>query len=179
MVEPIIFQVVGYQNSGKTTFISKLIAELSKEKWRVITIKHHGHGGQPDLVADKDTSKHSDAGAIASLVEGNGRLILHAEQSSWSLAQQIQLATMLEPDFIIIEGHKKKEFPKVVLLREQDEDRKLLQELENIKAVFYWQENYPELVHSDIPSFQINEEQGLSYILNFLISMRSKAIDAR
>lgn len=53
VVTPIIVQVVGFQNSGKTTFVKKLLQELSKQNIYVATIKHHGHGGKPDVVEKK------------------------------------------------------------------------------------------------------------------------------
>ena len=171
LVNPLIFQVVGFQNSGKTTIMTKIIAGLSHQKWSIVTIKHHGHGGQPDVVKDKDTSKHIDAGAICSVVEGNGRLILHAEQSSCNLAQQIQLVSIFNPDLILVEGHKRSEFPKVVLLRDQEEDHKLLEELENIKAVFYWQQVIPNNV-PDVPCFHINDEKGLIWLIDYLKNQR-------
>ena len=45
----LILQVVGYQNSGKTSFVSELTARLSATGLRVGVIKHHGHGGTFDL----------------------------------------------------------------------------------------------------------------------------------
>lgn len=42
----LILQVVGYQNSGKTSFVSELTKQLSSAGRRVGVIKHHGHGGR-------------------------------------------------------------------------------------------------------------------------------------
>ena len=47
LVTPFIFQIVGYQNSGKTTFLNKLISHLTAVGINTATIKHHGHGGKP------------------------------------------------------------------------------------------------------------------------------------
>lgn len=44
-----ILQIVGYQNSGKTTLMEKLIQALTYEGMKVATIKHHGHGGYPEV----------------------------------------------------------------------------------------------------------------------------------
>lgn len=44
-----ILQVVGHQNSGKTTLIEKCIKELTNHGIKVGTFKHHGHGGKPDI----------------------------------------------------------------------------------------------------------------------------------
>lgn len=73
-----IFQITGYQNSGKTTVMERLIATCKIHGLTVGTIKHHGHGGFPERISvQKDSEKHRLAGANVTAVEGNG--ILHIE----------------------------------------------------------------------------------------------------
>ena len=91
LVKPVIFQVVGYQNSGKTTITAKLIETLGESGFKTVTIKHHGHGGRPDTAKQKDTEKHLDAGALASIIEGDGRLILQADNYESTLEEQIAM----------------------------------------------------------------------------------------
>jgi molybdopterin-guanine dinucleotide biosynthesis protein B len=137
LVKPVIIQVVGYQNSGKTTFITKLLKELGRCGSKVVTIKHHGHGGKPEVPEQKDSTKHLNAGAIASMVEGEGRAILQVESDSFGLEKQIELLGYFQPDMIIIEGHKHAYYPKIVLLRDKA-DIPLLKEVNNIHYIFYW-----------------------------------------
>ena len=54
-----VFQIVGYQNSGKTTLMEKVISGAAEKGVRVAYIKHHGHGGAPDA---KDSTRHQQAG---------------------------------------------------------------------------------------------------------------------
>lgn len=56
---PSILQIVGYQNSGKTTLVEKVVHALAERKMKVATIKHHGHGGFPEVAQKiaKDTVK--------------------------------------------------------------------------------------------------------------------------
>jgi molybdopterin-guanine dinucleotide biosynthesis protein B len=133
LVKPVIFQVVGYQNSGKTTFLLKIIHTLKKQGLTVVTIKHHGHGGKPDVVQKKDSSRHLEAGALAALVEGEGRLVLHAENSEWNLEEQLRLMEYFRPQVILIEGYKQERYPKLVLVKEKG-DYLLLTKVNNIKA---------------------------------------------
>ncbi len=162
---PFVFQIVGYQNSGKTTFMKKLISELGKEQISVVTMKHHGHGGKPDIAQEKDSTEHIGAGALASLVEGDGRLILHAEKREWKIEEQIQLLSLLQPEIILVEGHKFAQFPKGVIVRKQ-EDAELLSMLENIEVIYYWE---PSLIKGiDIPSFHIDDQAGYIYAVNIL-----------
>lgn len=78
MVTPKILQVVGYQNSGKTTFVTQLVQALTEKDFNVATIKHHGHG-EPDVVTNKDSSRHIVSGASTTIVEGEGMLLMQAK----------------------------------------------------------------------------------------------------
>lgn len=156
MVRPFVFQVVGYQDSGKTTLSEALIRRLKEAGMAVVSIKHHGHGGKPDIPAGKDSSKHIRAGASASLVEGGGRLVLHSENESWPLEEQIKILSAFNPDVILIEGHKNATYPKIVLIRSVDDERGLLN-LENIIAAAYW--NAEPITKADYTYYPIQDKQ--------------------
>jgi molybdopterin-guanine dinucleotide biosynthesis protein B len=169
LVKPIVFQIVGYQNSGKTTLMSRLIERLSSEGVNVVSIKHHGHGGKPEAVPNKDSSKHLHSGAVASMVEGEGHLLLQALKPIWTLEEKIQLLSFFNPDIILIEGHKKATYPKLLLIRNRD-DLELLKITNNIQAVISWEE-IPDLqlnLTGGISAFHITDEQSLDYILTYL-----------
>lgn len=48
-----ILQVVGYQNSGKTTLIEKLCQLAECEGLKLGCFKHHGHGGHQIVFSKK------------------------------------------------------------------------------------------------------------------------------
>lgn len=156
-----VLQVVGYQNSGKTTLVTKLIHRLKDEGFKVGTIKHHGHGGTPTLGDNgKDTEQHRLAGASVVAVEGEGTFQLTAE-GAWTLEKMLILYEMLSLDVVIVEGYKKEQYPKVVLLRDE-KDQTLLTELTNVKAVISIK---PQLV-TEYPYFTRNEEAAyLTYLV--------------
>ncbi|MFJ7368001.1 molybdopterin-guanine dinucleotide biosynthesis protein B [Lysinibacillus sp. NPDC098008] len=133
-----ILQIVGYQNSGKTTLMEQLIAHVTVKGLRVGTIKHHGHGGIPTIEATKDSLRHEQAGASVTAVEGGGTLRLSIHQNSWQLADIVAIYADLPMDLILVEGYKNEQYPKVVLLR-TTEDQALLQQVSNILCVLYWQ----------------------------------------
>jgi molybdopterin-guanine dinucleotide biosynthesis adapter protein len=171
MVKPLLFQLVGYQNSGKTTSLYEVINRLSTQRYKVVTIKHHGHGGKPDVVKNKDSGRHVDAGAYASLIEGEGRILLQAEKDDWDIAEQIQLASALSPDIILIEGHKHEVFPKAVLLRDE-KDLHLLEELTNIKVILSRQPEITSMLQKGLSYPVYSEgEDFYSWIVNYLVSM--------
>ena len=166
LVKPVLFQVAGYQNSGKTTLSLKLIEQLAAAGLKVATAKHHGHGGRPDVVESKDSGMHVKAGAAVSLVEGGGRMIIHAENEKWSLSEEIEMLSCFKPDVILIEGYKKEPYPKAVILRDES-DLELVEKLHNIQVVLY---RDPELANilndSDLPVLNIDD--GVSWILEYI-----------
>jgi molybdopterin-guanine dinucleotide biosynthesis adapter protein len=169
VVKPVVFQVVGYQNSGKTTITAKLIEDLVKKGLKTVTIKHHGHGGRLAALPQKDTEKHLNAGALASIVEGDGSLMLQADNFYPSLEDQIELMKFFHPDVILIEGYKLKSFPKLLLLRDES-DLSLLDTVSNVSAIVYWKEEMQEQITSRIkvPSFHINDEGALIWTAQVL-----------
>ncbi|PEG13055.1 molybdopterin-guanine dinucleotide biosynthesis protein B [Bacillus toyonensis] len=163
-----IIQIVGYQNSGKTTLVEKVVHALAESEMKVATIKHHGHGGFPE-VAQKDSERHRKAGAVVSSVEGAGLLSLSSLREEWSLQEIIRLYEFFEVDTILIEGYKKENYPKVVLLRSA-EDIELVHKVENVVAVITWY-NAPVNLREEYKVFHITEEK--LYIDWFLQTVRS------
>ncbi|ACM14962.1 molybdopterin-guanine dinucleotide biosynthesis protein B [Bacillus paranthracis] len=166
---PSLLQIVGYQNSGKTTLVEKIVHALVERKIKVATIKHHGHGGFPE-VAQKDSERHRKAGAVVSSVEGAGLLSLSSLREEWSLQEIIRLYEFFEVDIILIEGYKKESYPKVVLLR-SEEDVELLHKVENIVAVITWYDA-PANLREEYTVFHITEEE--LYIDWFVQTVRRK-----
>jgi molybdopterin-guanine dinucleotide biosynthesis adapter protein len=172
LVRQIIYQVVGYQDSGKTTIILKLIEILKNEGIKSATIKHHGHGGRPDILSQKDSAKHINAGAVASLVEGGGRLCLQADETALTLEDQIRFVDFFRPDIILIEGHKKESYPKLLILRDES-DFSLISDVTNIKTVIVWNKDWIDAVREKlrVPVFHIKEEIALTNISKDLMKL--------
>lgn len=156
--KPSIFQIVGYQNSGKTTLTAKLIERFTQKGQHVGTIKHHGHGGMPASGDEqKDTFRHREAGALVTGVEGAGMLQIHAKKEEWTLKDIIRLYEDFSMDVILIEGYKRAEYEKVVLIR-SEEDLSLLHTLKNIICVISWVSLSP-VVSDTYPVFHIKDEK--------------------
>ncbi|KHD85250.1 molybdopterin-guanine dinucleotide biosynthesis protein B [Heyndrickxia ginsengihumi] len=131
-----ILQIVGYQDSGKTTLMEKLVNMLSDQGFRVGTLKHHGHGGAPMLPAQKDSTRHFEAGSMMAGVEGEGTLSLAIHNNNgWQIDELVDFYRTLPLDILLIEGFKKASYPKLVCLRNDEEDLQLL-ELSNVVAAF-------------------------------------------
>ncbi|MBQ0138062.1 MAG: molybdopterin-guanine dinucleotide biosynthesis protein B [Kurthia sp.] len=153
-----ILQVVGYQNSGKTTLMEQLITWMKNDGYSVATIKHHGHGGTPTIDESKDSARHEKAGADLSAVEGDGMLRLNIRKDSWSLPEILSIYEKLAIDIVLVEGYKKEKFPKIVLVR-TEEDFSLVEKLDNILCVLYWPD-FTGKKTSRYPAFSMNDSIG-------------------
>ncbi|KAA0546886.1 molybdopterin-guanine dinucleotide biosynthesis protein B [Bacillus sp. BGMRC 2118] len=157
-----VLQIVGYQNSGKTTLVTNLIRKLTEEGYKVGTIKHHGHGGKPEISDQgKDTEQHRIAGASIVTVEGEGTISLTAD-ANLTLDKILAIYELLPLDIVLVEGYKNEHYPKVVLLRNMD-DLGLLSNLDNIKAIIAIE----PIEQMKYPYFTRNEEAAyLHFIMN-------------
>lgn len=167
LVKPFVFQVVGFQNSGKTTFINTLIKRLSLKNLEVGTIKHHGHGGKPEINEEKDAAKHIQSGAKVSIVEGDGRLVLQAEKNNWTLEEKLEVLLPFQLDLLLIEGHKYADYPKALIIKDEKE-LYLIKELINIKVILF--RNDLHKLDVSIPHFHINSEESYTWIVQYLES---------
>ncbi|MTH51924.1 molybdopterin-guanine dinucleotide biosynthesis protein B [Bacillus mangrovi] len=155
-----ILQVAGYQNSGKTVLMEKLISRSATEGLMPASIKHHGHGGRPELT--KDSHRHFSAGAAVSGAEGDGVLQLSIRLKDTSLGGLMALYSHFPLDVLFIEGYKNEPFPKVLLL-EKKEDEALIHSLKGVICVI----GDPDLdITTHLPVFRRDEEeQYLDFIM--------------
>lgn len=114
--KPFIFQVCGYKNTGKTTFLSKLIRYFREQNknLKIATIKHDGHDFDTAHYTE-DNFLHFNSGGNASVVYSNNKILKIEEK-------RVQLEEILKEfqdyDVIFIEGCKNSDFLKVEILRE-------------------------------------------------------------
>lgn len=129
MIKTPVCQIVGYKNSGKTTFMNKLINYYTLCGIRVGALKHHGHGGEPNEPAfsqGTDSEKHWKAGADISGVQGESILQLSLKpKNPLQLEEILAIYDIIKPDIILVEGYKYASFPKVVLLNDLENDQLL------------------------------------------------------
>jgi len=104
-----IIAVSGTKDTGKTTLVTKIVAELVKRGFTVGTVKHTHHGFD---TKGKDTMKHTEAGA--KIVVGSGN------ETFFTLQENLDLDTILSvlkfiknPDYVVLEGFKHSKYAKV------------------------------------------------------------------
>ncbi|MGL5123885.1 MAG: molybdopterin-guanine dinucleotide biosynthesis protein B [Fusobacteriaceae bacterium] len=140
--KPIFFAVSGSKNSGKTTFIQRLIKAFVLEGKKVGTIKHDGH----DLISDvigTDSFKHREAGATKTLVFSNNKFILIDYENEFLTENFINF--FLGYDLVILEGFKYSDFLKIEIIREFNSQESICNEknLMCIVSDFNLQANVP------------------------------------
>ena len=107
-----IASVVGKKNTGKTSLTVKIISELTKRGYNVASIKHSHHSIEMDK-ENTDTWKHKQAGA--NLVVGVGSTTFFNARKEHDLNRILYLLKHFDDfDFVIIEGYKSYNYPKII-----------------------------------------------------------------
>lgn len=108
------YSLVAYSNSGKTTFLEKLIPELKKRGLRVAVIKHDGHDFQLDKEG-KDSWRITQAGAdVTAIVSKTHAAVMENRPVPFAeIVERIE-----NVDVKIIEGGKHDDWRKIMLYRE-------------------------------------------------------------
>ncbi len=113
-------KVIGFcgpSGVGKTTLMVGVIGELKRLGQRVSVIKHAHQRFDLDQ-RGKDSFRHREAGAGEVLVASNQRLALLREFDTEGLPTVQQLiAEMSTCDWLLVEGYKHAELPKVEVWR--------------------------------------------------------------
>ncbi len=109
-----IIGIYGYQDSGKTKFVERLVDALTGKGYRVSSVKHTPHEKTVDREG-KDTWRHWQAGSdpvvFSSSVETT--FIEHRATPLEEIVKRIQQD--FAPDVVIVEGCKNGSFPKVAI----------------------------------------------------------------
>lgn len=115
-----ILCVCGIKNSGKTTYIERLVRALTAKGKQVAVIKHDGHDFEGDRPGT-DTYRHHRAGAYGTAVYSSARYMVNKVQNGTDVMELVHLFP--EADLILIEGMKGSAFPKIELIRQGISDR--------------------------------------------------------
>jgi molybdopterin-guanine dinucleotide biosynthesis adapter protein len=120
--------IVGYKKSGKTTLIVRLLQELSAMGYKVGVLKH-----VPDTIdlPESDSSKFFRAHApfVAAISSTETELLVKGRK------RIEDILAYFDCEIVLIEGFKKeKTFPKIVCLRDKNEEKELFDGLQLFTA---------------------------------------------
>ncbi len=110
-----VISICGRKNSGKTTFICKVIENLTKKGYKVVAIKHDGHDFKIDN--NTDTGKYLESGANSVGIFSDYKYMT-INQDNIDINSLI--SKFKNYDLLIIEGLKNSEFDKFEIVRREN-----------------------------------------------------------
>ncbi len=128
---PPIVCVVGHHNSGKTTLVERLLAELTSRGYRIATAKH-----AQEIDLDRpgtDSWRHIAAGSQATLLTSPDRLVLIRPAAENASLDDVGRLIGEDCDLVLAEGFKHEQAPKIEVQRA--ETGPLLTDLKGLLAV--------------------------------------------
>jgi len=157
MTVPIVC-FVGKSNSGKTTFIERVIPELVRAGYKIATVKHAGHGFDLDTEG-KDSWRHKQAGASSVVVLSKGSMAMFADVSDQLKVEDVRTRFLDDSyDLIIAEGWKHEGYPKIVIVREQVGEIPISPE--GLLAVVS-----DKPIDMNVPIFDLNDVSGVAALI--------------
>jgi len=155
---PPLVCIVGKSGSGKTTFLEKLIPELTGMGLKVGTIKHDVHGFEIDHPG-KDSWRHKQAGSGITLISSPQRIGMVMDVDHDHTLDELALF-FSGVDIILTEGYKREKKPKIEIFRREAHREPLCQNDSNLIAL---------LTNADVdlgvPRFALNDIEGLAHFL--------------
>lgn len=153
--------VVGKGDSGKTTFLEKLIRELSSRGHRVATVKHHVHDYDID-VPGKDSWRHGRAGAVTTMVSSANKFSLIREtESEMTLPELAVTAAECGCDVLLTEGFKREGVNRIEVSRSARSDELVCDPEELVALV-----TDSRSVNCDgVPLFDLDDAAGVADLI--------------
>ena len=156
-----VISIVGRSNSGKTTYLEKVIRELKARGYRVATIKHDVHGFEMDKPG-KDTWRHAQAGADVVCISSPAKMAM-IKKVEQELALDDVIACISDVDIIFTEGYKQERKQKIEIYRKAVCDTPLCPKSELLAIAT----DTP--LYDDIPQFPLDDAGELALFLEAVI----------
>ncbi len=112
-----IYGVIGWKNSGKTTLMERLVAEITGRGISVSTVKHAHHRVDVDQPG-RDSYRHRVAGANEVVLASPARVAVMQELRGLPEPGLGQLLVRLQPvELVLVEGYKSGKHRKIEVHR--------------------------------------------------------------
>jgi molybdopterin-guanine dinucleotide biosynthesis adapter protein len=173
-VVPVV-SIVGKGDSGKTTFLEKLIRELSSRGVRVATVKHHVHDYDID-VPGKDSWRHARAGAVATMVSSPEKFALISQvERELTLPELARIARDSGCQLLLTEGFKREGVNRVEVSRVARSDELICMPGEMLALVT----DNADLACDGVPRFGLDDAAGVADLIGerFLASTEGGGAD--
>jgi molybdopterin-guanine dinucleotide biosynthesis protein B len=161
-----VISFVGQSNSGKTTYLVKLIAAMKRRGYKVGTIKHHKGDFEIDIPG-KDTWRHAQAGADVVCIAAPGKMaMIHKLEAELSVAELVR--QMAAVDVVFTEGYKDEGYPKVEVFRSAADNEPVAGKAELLAVVG------DVKLYDDVPLFELNDPDSLAGFIETWLSVIRK-----
>jgi molybdopterin-guanine dinucleotide biosynthesis adapter protein len=158
-----IFGIIGWQDSGKTTLVVKLIPEIMSRGCSVSSMKHTHHNFDIDKPG-KDSFEHRKAGATEVMVGSAKRWALIHELAEQEEPTMDELVALMTPvDLLLVEGFKRDQHAKIEVHRAATKKPLICENDPTVIAVAS-DEPLPSL---DIPVLDIN---NVAAVADFILA---------
>ncbi len=156
-----VVSIVGKGDSGKTTFLEKLIRELTSRGVRVATVKHHVHDYDID-VPGKDSWRHARAGAVATMVSSPEKFALISRvERELTLPELARVARDSGCDLLLTEGYKREGVNRVEVSRAARSDELICAPGEMLALVT----DNADLTCDGVPRFGLDDAAGVADLI--------------
>ena len=113
-----VYGVIGWKNSGKTSLMERLVADITGRGFSVSTVKHVHHSVDLDRPG-KDTFRHRQAGAREVVLASADRLAIMVEHRGPEPELPAVLARLAPVALVLVEGYKRDAHAKLEVWREE------------------------------------------------------------
>jgi molybdopterin-guanine dinucleotide biosynthesis adapter protein len=158
-----IVSIVGKSNTGKTTFLEKVVKELMSRGYRIGTIKHDAHSFEIDHEG-KDSWRHKQAGAAVTVISSPEKLALVQDTDRDYSLNDIREKFIRDVDIIITEGYKRERHPKIEVHRSELKRELLCVGDDNLIAIAGDPENPPK----GVPVVDLNDPSEVCDLIETL-----------
>ena len=156
-MQPII-SIVGRSDSGKTTLLEGLIAELKRRGYRVVVMKHSAEDVELDMV-NKDTWRFSQAGSEVSAISSGHKLAVFKQLEHDFSPEELSQFISCDFDLLLTEGFKQSSYSKIEIHR-KEQGGDLVSPPQQLLAVVT-----DEPLEVDVPQFSKDEFQKIADLI--------------
>ena len=167
-----IISIVGKSDSGKTTLLEGLIAELKRRCYRVAVIKHASEDFEFDKTG-KDTWRFSKAGSDVAAIGSPHKLAVIKQIEHDLDPQELSHFIAWDCDILLTEGYKQNSYPKIEVHR-KEQGKDLVSIPQQLLAVVT-----DEPLEVDVPQFSRNEVVKIANLIenNLLTQQKEGDVD--
>ncbi|MAI76900.1 MAG: molybdopterin-guanine dinucleotide biosynthesis protein B [Pelagibacteraceae bacterium TMED65] len=150
-----VFGIVGWSGSGKTDLTTRIINYFVKKNILVASIKHTHHNFEVDKKG-KDSNQHMKAGSNEVIIFNENKWALISKYQNERVGiEKIIDKFEKKTEIILVEGLKHSSFPKIEVIRTNQNNPFIYKEDNNIKALVVDDES-KEFYEDTLPVFKFS-----------------------